>query len=237
MKNTIQLRNYHLKQGRNNDRTPIYPLTKPEAILGLDAYLSKVGTGVVPFDSMPEKVVPGTIYYNTAEDKYYISDASGALKPLKGVGSIAINGQSRPSNQQGVVDLSELFDVDSQQDGTVVITIGGNTYTIDLSHTHQQYARKKEIVSTSESSITLDADKIMNLGTVAGNKTISLPATVDAAAEYEVRFTYSSGTITLPSGAVVANGDSQTTIEWEAGLTYHIIISGNVIYYSATELS
>ena len=89
MKEVIQLRNHHLKQGKNNDKTPIYPVTKPEAILGLDKYLSKAGTGVVPFDSMPEEVVPGTIYYNTVEDKYYTSDASGALKPIESSGKDA----------------------------------------------------------------------------------------------------------------------------------------------------
>ena len=30
----IQLRNHHLKQGRNNDRRPIYPITKAECIIG-----------------------------------------------------------------------------------------------------------------------------------------------------------------------------------------------------------
>jgi len=37
--NYIQLRNHHLKQGRNNDRTPIYPITKPECIKGLMDYI------------------------------------------------------------------------------------------------------------------------------------------------------------------------------------------------------
>lgn len=37
--NYIQLRNHHLKQGRNNDRTPIYPITKPECVKGLKEYI------------------------------------------------------------------------------------------------------------------------------------------------------------------------------------------------------
>ena len=39
------------------------------------------GTGVVPISSTPDKVTPGTIYYNTREDKYFIGTNDG-LKPI-----------------------------------------------------------------------------------------------------------------------------------------------------------
>lgn len=61
----IQLRNHHLKQGRNNDRRPIYPITKAECIIG------GAGGGVEKVDTLPEKGEEGKIYYNTNDKKYY----------------------------------------------------------------------------------------------------------------------------------------------------------------------
>lgn len=38
-KNSIQLRNYHLKRGRNNDDTPVYPVTTVDNVKGLEDYV------------------------------------------------------------------------------------------------------------------------------------------------------------------------------------------------------
>ena len=120
-------------------------------------------------------------------------------------------------------------------DGTVLITLtNGNTITLDLNHTHPAYTVKRTVESNTNASVTLSADVIYNLGTVSGNKTISLPSTVDAAAEYEFRLTYSSGTITLPSGVTVANN---ATLTFTAGKTYQVIISGGILYFSETTVS
>lgn len=72
----IQLRNHHLKQGKNNDRTPIYPIVKPEGIKGLVEYLLNhdIGGGVTKVDSLPEEGEAGKIYYNTTTDVYYVYD-------------------------------------------------------------------------------------------------------------------------------------------------------------------
>lgn len=67
----IQLRNHHLKQGRNNDRRPIYPITKAECIIG------DVGGGVEKVDTLPEKGEEGKIYYNNADGIYYVYDKKG----------------------------------------------------------------------------------------------------------------------------------------------------------------
>lgn len=64
----IQLRNHHLKQGRNNDRKPIYPITKAECIIG------DVGGGVEKVDTLPKTGEEGKIYYNTSDGKYYVYD-------------------------------------------------------------------------------------------------------------------------------------------------------------------
>ena len=65
------------------------------------------------------------------------------------------------------------------------------------------------------------------------NKTISLPSMVDAAAEYEFRFDYTSGDITLPSGVLVAN---DATFSPTAGMTYQVVICGGILYFSETTI-
>lgn len=89
----------------------------------------------------------------------------------------------------------------------------------------------KTVMSSAAATVTLSATGIYDLGTVSSNKTINLPSTVQPGAEYEVRFTYSSGTITWPSGVVVAN---DATLTLTAGKLYHVIITGGVLYFSET---
>ena len=131
----------------------------------------------------------------------------------------------------GVNDVSAQ--TPTTPDGTFSIQVGEKTYTINLNHTHSQYASKKTVTSTNESAVTLSADVIYDLGTVAGNKTISLPSMVDAAAEYEFRFDYTSGDITLPSGVLVAN---DATFSPTAGMTYQVVICGGILYFSETTI-
>ena len=130
-----------------------------------------------------------------------------------------------------------LANVSSQGDGTVVITLAnGDTYTINLNHTHSAYAAKKTVESNTNATVTLSADVIYDLGTVSGNKTINLPTTVDQAADYEFRLAYTSGTIsgTAISGTAVAN---DATLTFTAGKIYQVIVSGGILYYSKTTVS
>jgi len=129
---------------------------------------------------------------------------------------------------------SGAVSVTSNQDGTFTIHVGDTDYTINLNHSHPQYASKKTVTNTNESTVTLSADVIYDLGTVAGNKTINLPSTVDDAAEYEFRFSYTSGDITLPSGVAVAN---DATFSPTAGKTYQVVICGGILYFSETTIS
>lgn len=76
----IQLRNHHLKQGRNNDRRPIYPITKAECIIGGAGGVQKV-------DTLPEKGEEGKVYYNTTEKKYYIYTEENGWSELGSGGS------------------------------------------------------------------------------------------------------------------------------------------------------
>lgn len=46
-KNNIQLRNYHLKRGRSNDNTPVYPVTTVDNVKGLEDYVPGGSSGVV----------------------------------------------------------------------------------------------------------------------------------------------------------------------------------------------
>lgn len=129
----------------------------------------------------------------------------------------------------GDVTIDGITSITTSQDGTVVITVAsGGTYTINLNHVHN-----KSVTSTSDATVTLDAHIIYDLGTVAGNKTINLPSTVDAGAEYEFRLAYTSGTIggTAISGTTVAN---DATLTFTAGKTYQVIICGGILYFSET---
>ena len=137
----------------------------------------------------------------------------------------------RTNSKKGIANVS----TPATPDGTAVITLAnGDTFTLNLNHTHSQYASKKTVTSTSESSVTLSADVVYDLGAVAGDKTISLPSTVDAAAEYKFRFSYTSGNITLPSGVAVAN---DATFSPTAGKTYQVVICGGIMYFSETTIS
>lgn len=135
---------------------------------------------------------------------------------------------------EAVDGLGGEVSVTTNEDGTFVIHVGETDYTIDLNHEHPQYAGYKTIESTTDAAVTLSRDVIYDLGTVAGNKTISLPSTVDGAADYEFRLTYTSGTITLPSGVLVANDG---TLAFTAGKIYQVVISGGILYYSETSAS
>lgn len=127
--------------------------------------------------------------------------------------------------------------ITTSQDGTFTISLSdGNSYTVNLNHVHPQYAAQKTVESNTDATVTLSADVIYDLGTVAGNKTINLPTTVDQAADYEFRLSYTSGTIsgTAISGTTVANN---ATLSFTAGKTYQVIISGGILYFSETSVS
>lgn len=164
--------------------------------------------------------------------------------PTNPVTSISVNGQAPQTPTNGNVNLvveaggltEEDINVATQQDGVVVLTFGNDSYSINLNHTHPQYAAKKTVESNTNATVTLSADVIYDLGTVSGNKTINLPSTVDAAAEYEFRLSYTSGTIsgTAISGTTVAN---DATLTFTAGKSYQVIISGGILYFSETTVS
>lgn len=64
MEKGFQLRNYHVRRGKDKDNTPLYPITKAENIIG--------GAGVTQVTELPAAGDEGKIYYNTTEKKYYI---------------------------------------------------------------------------------------------------------------------------------------------------------------------
>jgi hypothetical protein len=63
MEKGVQLRNYHVRRGKDKDNTPLYPITKAENIIG--------GAGVTQVTELPATGDEGKIYYNTTEKKYY----------------------------------------------------------------------------------------------------------------------------------------------------------------------
>lgn len=68
----VQLRQNDLNRGRNKSNSPVYPKTVPEAILGLQSFLSKEGLkDVVIVDELPVTGQEGTIYYDRTDHSYY----------------------------------------------------------------------------------------------------------------------------------------------------------------------
>lgn len=178
---------------------------------------------------------------------YNKSEVDAAVADAGKVKSVSINnGTPQQPDAQGNVNLTFSgggdtdivgITVPSPNDGTVVFNKrNGDTVTVDLKHVHPQYAYRKTVESNTDTTVTLSADIIYDLGTVAGNKTINLPTTVDQAADYEFRLTYTSGTIsgTAISGTTVANN---ATLSFTAGKTYQVIISGGILYFSETTVS
>ena len=163
----------------------------------------------------------------------YILDST--LYVYVGTGGDTLNGKYKSVDLGGVPGIG-FYSVAAHNpaDGVAIITLtNGDTITLDLNHNHTSYATKKTVVSNTDATVTLADDVIYDLGTVAGNKTINLPTTVDAAAEYEFRLAYTSGTIsgTAISGTTVAN---DAELVFTAGKTYQVIISGGILYFSET---
>lgn len=122
----IQLRNHHLKQGRNNDRRPIYPITKAECIIG------DVGGGVEKVDTLPETGEEGKIYYNTTNKKYYTYTNEGGFNETgSGIETVTTfnvvpNGEGMPS-----VDTQIPISPDEQSDFLLALPALYYQYTND----------------------------------------------------------------------------------------------------------
>jgi len=98
--NILQLRNHHLKQGRSNDRKPIYPITKAECIIG------DIGGGVQKVNILPEEGEEGKIYYNTSDMQYYKYDVENGFTNL---GIVPMPYGETPSNESRNPDQSIVY--------------------------------------------------------------------------------------------------------------------------------
>lgn len=98
--NILQLRNHHLKQGRSNDRKPIYPITKAECIIG------DIGGGVQKVNTLPEEGEEGKIYYNTSDMQYYKYDVENGFTNL-GIAPMPYG--ETPSNESNNPDQSIIY--------------------------------------------------------------------------------------------------------------------------------
>lgn len=81
-KNIIQLRNYHINKGKDNDKTPLYPITVVEAIEGLSEALSNL-SGVTKIHGAPDEdgtitdTEAGKLYYDVDNGVLYIGTGEG----------------------------------------------------------------------------------------------------------------------------------------------------------------
>lgn len=68
----VQLREHDMNRGHNKSKTPVYPVTVPEAILGFDSL-----GGATIVETLPETGQAGIIYYNTEDSNYYVYTENG----------------------------------------------------------------------------------------------------------------------------------------------------------------
>lgn len=68
----VQLREHDMNRGHNKSKTPVYPVTVPEAILGFDSL-----GGATIVETLPETGRAGIIYYNTEDSNYYVYTENG----------------------------------------------------------------------------------------------------------------------------------------------------------------
>lgn len=84
--------------------------------------------------------------------------------------------------------------VPNPYDGTVVFTQrNGDTITVNLNHTHSQYALK-ELVETSQPLDGMAPNTLYNLGILSGAVTFAFAAPTDNTIVNEYKLTFDSGT-------------------------------------------
>lgn len=160
----IQLRNHHLKQGRNNDRRPIYPITKAECIIG------GAGGGVQKVDTLPEKGEEGKIYYNISNKQYYKYDAENGFTNLSITpmlyGKTPRNDSAHPERYDVYsLEPNEYYDFDTFYTTSLHITplpVKINFKEINNQKVVNSYVFRMTIPSTGGVNITLNNLTIPN---------------------------------------------------------------------------
>lgn len=93
-----------------------------------------------------------------------------------------------------VGDPVESVTVPSPYNGTIIFTHrSGDTTTVDLTHTHSQYALK-ELVETSQPLDGMTPNTLYNLGILSGAVTFAFAAPTDNTIVNEYMLTFDSGT-------------------------------------------
>lgn len=145
----IQLRNHHLKQGKNNDRTPIYPITVPEAITNLKEYLEGIGVGsdILIVEELPgdDDVEVGKVYYNSTDNTFYVYDINQGFVSVGNPSMRTIKEEygdeiAHISQGQTVMPNGFILEPDNLYDLTGYIT-GLANIQIELAHNDEVYAR------------------------------------------------------------------------------------------------
>ena len=147
----IQLRNHHLKQGRNNDRRPIYPITKAECIIGGAGGVQKVAT-------LPEKGEEGKIYYNTTNKQYYrYHEGSGFSTmgledpiptPFDGIFNIHLVGKHKEKYENGQIVPKTNIDTSKISVGDILGNASDrHTWVTPFPQSSDTYARVQSLQS------------------------------------------------------------------------------------------
>lgn len=120
----VQLREHDMNRGHNKSKTPVYPVTVPEAILGFDSL-----GGATKVETLPETGQAGIIYYNTEDSKYYVYTKEGfTLFGMQAGLPILFN--PNPRSGDGVTPNSD-FDIEPNIYYYFGL-VGGNTPSVEL---------------------------------------------------------------------------------------------------------
>ncbi len=126
MRDIIQLRNYHINKGANNDKTPIYPFVKPEGILNLKEYLEN--SEIMPSPEGTPKFLPSGSDPAEAVSTEFGGDAQVGTIYDESIIPREVDGVTSFVSESGKLVTWEYNSVDSTYVVKSVEDIDPNTY-------------------------------------------------------------------------------------------------------------
>ena len=210
-KNSIQLRNYHLKRGRNNDDTPVYPVTTVDNVKGLEDYVPGGTSEGVVVD--PDYVHTDNNYTNA--DKAKLSGLDNRVETLESSNFITAADIVTSNADIVIIETADRINIKFVSAESVVSTLDISTDSISIS-TDQGGA--------ATDTFTIQGSNLVNGVTLAltdANNVFSLSKDSLTKAEAEagatITVTYNSDTVGTHSGSIAVNWD---------GVQYTISLNG-----------
>lgn len=210
-KNSIQLRNYHLKRGRNNDNTPVYPVTTVDNVKGLEDYVPGGTSEGVVVD--PNYVHTDNNYTNA--DKAKLTGLDNRVGTLESSNFITAADIVTSNADIVIIETADRINIKFVSAESVVSTLDISTDSISISTDQGVAATDTFTIQGSNliNGVTLaltDANNVFSLSKDSLTKT-------EAEAGATITVTYSSDTVGTHSGSIAVNWD---------GVQYTISLNG-----------